>query len=53
MEQRNREEIIEMRGDISHIKATTEDIKTGVAALVARSERLWICVGGYASLNTR
>ena len=39
MEQRNREEIIEMRGDISHIKATTEDIKTGVAALVARSEQ--------------
>lgn len=39
MEQRNREEIIQIKGDISHIKITTEDIKTGVAALVARAEQ--------------
>ena len=39
MEQRNREEIIQIKGDILHIRATTEDIKTGVAALVARSEQ--------------
>lgn len=39
MEQRNREEIIQIKGDISFIKITTEDIKTGVAALVARAEQ--------------